>query len=55
MRNKRASKGEKTVIGKPQTLTQEGHEITIVFLLNKNEQKKFIFTYDETNMDKLGK
>ena len=60
-RNKRASKeGEKkTVNGKnrslaqPQTLTQGGHEIAS--LLNQNEQNFFIFTYGETNTDKLGK
>ena len=36
-----------------QTLTQGGHEIAS--LLNWNEQNFFIFTYDETNKDKLGK
>ena len=40
-------------IAQPQTLTHGGHEIAC--LLNKNEQNFLIFTYDETNKDKLGK
>ena len=36
-----------------QTITQGGNEIAS--LLNYNEQNFFIFTYDETNTDKLGK
>ena len=39
--------------GKPQTLTQGGHEVAS--LLNYIEQAFFIVTYDETNKAKLGK
>ena len=60
-RNKRASQERKNsewqapvTIAQPQTLTQGGHS-EIACLLNKNEQNFFIFTYDETNKDKLGK
>ena len=39
-------------LAQPQTITQGGHEIASIEL---EQQNVFIFTYDETNTDKLGK
>ena len=51
-RKKHGSEWQEPVTSPTQTLTQGGHEIAS--LLNQNEQNLFIFTYDETNKQKLG-
>ena len=55
-KNKRGRKRKNSQwqeLAQSQTITQGGHEIAS--LLNWNKQNVFIFMYDKTNTDKLGK